>query len=123
MKKRINLSVILIMLITIVLPQNVIDDADIAGTIENACRLENDLDETQIGINVIDGIAVLTGTVNNLKVKEQAAEKARLVKGVRTLVNLIVVAPPVVLSDEGIKSRLTDTLATNPVTAPYDLNI
>ena len=105
------------------LPQEQLDDVAIADAIENECRFDHAININNIDVKVIDGIAELTGTVNNLKAKERATRIAELVKGVRSVSNRIQVSPSVVLSDAGIKDRVYQALLHDPATDSYEIGV
>lgn len=103
--------------------QEDLDDQDIADAVENEYRFDHAVNNNAVNVKVIDGVVELTGTVNNLKAKERALKIAKIVKGVRTVSNRIDVNPPVVLSDEGIRDRVTQALFKDPATDSYDVNV
>ncbi len=103
--------------------QQQLDDADIADAIENECRFDHAIDVNRIDVEVLNGIAELTGTVHNLKAKERATRIAELVKGVRAVSNRIEVDPPVVLSDAGIRDNIIQALLEDPATDSYEVGV
>jgi hypothetical protein len=72
MKTTVLLSVILMACTAVVFSQQELEDTDIADAIENKYRFDHAVDVNRIDVTVIDGIAELTGMVNNLKAKERA---------------------------------------------------
>lgn len=103
--------------------QQQLDDADIADAIENECRFDHAIDVNKIDVEVLNGIAELTGTVHNLKAKERATRIAELVKGVRAISNRIEVDPPVVISDAGIRDNIIQALLEDPATDSYQIGV
>jgi len=123
MKKMMLLTGMLFLGMTMALPQEQLDDADIADAIENECRFDHSINVNNIDVEVINGIAELTGTVNNLKSKERATRIAELVKGVRSVSNRIEVNPPKNLSDAEIKDRVFQALLQDPATDSYEIGV
>jgi len=107
----------------VAMPQEELDDMDIADAIENEYRFDHAVDVNRIDVNVVDGIVELKGTVNNLKARERATNIAELVKGVQAVSNRIDVDPPIVLSDEGIQERVEQALLTDPATDSYEVSV
>jgi osmotically-inducible protein OsmY len=100
-----------------------LDDADIADAIENECKFDHAVDINKIDVEVINGVAELTGTVYNLKAKERATRIAEMVKGVRAVSNRIEVNPPLVLSDAGIRDNVIQALLEDPATDSYEIGV
>jgi osmotically-inducible protein OsmY len=100
-----------------------LDDADIADAIENECRFDHAIDVNKIDVEVLNGIAELTGTVHNLKAKERATRIAELVKGVRAVSNRIEVDPPIIISDAGIRDNILQALLEDPATDSYEIGV
>jgi len=113
----------LVACISIAVAQTELDDIDVADAIEDEYRFDHAIDVNQIEVSVIDGIAELTGTVDNIKAKERATKVAELVKGVRAVSNRIQVDPPVVLSDEGIRDKVEQALLSDPATDSYEVDV
>lgn len=103
--------------------QDELDGKEMADAIENEYIFDHAIDVNKIDVSVRDGIVELTGTVNNIKAKERAERIAELVKGVRAVSNRIEVSPPVVLSDDGIKSKVENALLMDPATDSYEVDV
>jgi len=69
-------------------------DADIAQSIRQALKLDNDVPEAEIRVDVSHGLATLEGIVETDLQKDAAAADARRVKGVRDVVNRIGLRAP-----------------------------
>lgn len=123
MKKLILIAGILLASAAVVFSQEPLDDKDIADAIENEYLFDHAIDVNQVDVQVVDGIAELTGTVDNIKAKERAGNIAGLVKGVRTVSNRIDVEPSVLLSDEGIQEKIEYALLMDPATESYEVNV
>jgi osmotically-inducible protein OsmY len=108
---------------SLVFSQEYLKDTEIADAIEDEYRFDHAVNVNHVNVNVSDGIVQLTGIVNNLKAKERAGKIAEIVKGVRAVSNRIEVVPPVVLSDEGIRDRVIETLSKDPATDSYQVSV
>jgi osmotically-inducible protein OsmY len=64
-------------------------DSDIARNIRQALKLDNDVPDEHIRVEVSHGLATLEGTVETDLQKEAAEADARRVKGVRDVMNRI----------------------------------
>ncbi|MGW8314177.1 MAG: BON domain-containing protein [Bacteroidales bacterium] len=123
MKRLVIITGLMFLGLVTAIPQQKLDDADIADAIENECRFDHAIDVNKIDVEVLKGIAELTGTVHNLKAKERATRIAELVKGVRAVSNRIEVDPPVVLSDAGIRDHIVQALLDDPATDSYEIGV
>ncbi|HYA18873.1 MAG TPA: BON domain-containing protein [Bryobacteraceae bacterium] len=65
-------------------------DDEIALNIREALRLDNDVPDGLIDVQVQDGIATLEGTVESELQKEIAEADTKKIKGVREVINRIV---------------------------------
>ncbi|GJL68231.1 MAG: hypothetical protein NPIRA06_08660 [Nitrospirales bacterium] len=78
--------------------------------------------------NLIDvvsekGIVTLLGEVDNILAKERAAALAGTIKGVRSVMNQLLVNPPSSLEDQDIEDHVKSALLENPATELYDMNV
>jgi osmotically-inducible protein OsmY len=64
-------------------------DDDIAQDIRQALKLDNDVPDERISVQVHNGVATLEGNVDSSLQKEAAAADAKKVRGVRTVMNQI----------------------------------
>jgi len=71
-----------------------ITDTDIKRDVEAALRWNPDIDATDIGVAVKDGVVALTGFVRSYGQKYEAEREAKKVRGVRGLANDIEVKLP-----------------------------
>lgn len=96
-------------------------DARIAVAIEKSL-LVDDLVSAQLKVHVQEGVATLSGTVDNLLAKGQAERIAESMRGVRAVVNTIqVTSPP--REDMDIKRDIERALHSNPATARYRIKV
>lgn len=122
MKKLITVIVIL-MSSSLAFSQQQLNDTEIADAIESEYLFDHAIDVNKIDVNVIDGIAEITGKVENLKAKERATKIAQIVKGVRSVSNRIKVKPSEYLSDRGIEEKAELAVLMDPATDSYELDI
>ncbi|MCA9558570.1 MAG: BON domain-containing protein [Myxococcales bacterium] len=96
------------------------------GAITRALSAELFLDEgvrsQKIDVKVDHGIATLTGTVDNVLAKDRAVERARSLRGVRSVVDRIAVVP-VARSDARIRQDIESALVADPAADAYDLRV
>ena len=69
-------------------------DANIARNIRQALKLDNDVPDEQISVDVSHGLATLGGIVETDLQKDAAEADARQVKGVRDVMNRIGLQAP-----------------------------
>jgi len=81
------------------------------------------VDVNRIDVEVVDGIAQLTGQVDKLLAKERASRIAGRVKGVRSVSNRIDVTPPPGLSDEQIQKDIADAIRSDPAADVYEVDV
>lgn len=101
----------------------VLNDNNIRASIEDEFLFDRAVPLNDIDVTVTDGIASLTGRVDNLLAKERATKVARTVKGVRSVVNRITVEPRVPRSDQAIRRDVLDALITDPATDSYEIGV
>jgi len=100
-----------------------IADISITDAVENELFMDPAVPSYQIDVSTAEGIVTLSGSVDSLLAKERAARIARIVKGVRAVVNEIKVEPPVLRSDWQIREDVGDALLTDPATDSYQVDI
>jgi osmotically-inducible protein OsmY len=64
-------------------------DEEVALSIRQALRMDNDVPDEKIKVQVHDAVATLEGSVDNDLQKETAEADARRIRGVRAVVNRI----------------------------------
>jgi len=103
--------------------QERLENIRIEDAIGDEYRFDHAIDVNRINVNVVDGIAELTGSVSNLKAKERATKIARLVKGVRSVSNRIDVNSPANLSDNSIEASIIQALLQDPATDSFEIGV
>lgn len=90
-------------------------DADIKKDILAELKWDPEIDETDIGVTVKDGSAVLMGTVSSYFQKTAANLAAKRIRGVRSIADEIEVKLPYQMegSDEDISQRISDLFEWN----------
>lgn len=88
-------------------------------------RLAGDefVQENLIDVVSEEGIVTLLGEVDNILAKERAAALAGTIKGVRSVMNQLLVNPPNSLEDQDIEDHVKTALLENPATELYDMNV
>jgi osmotically-inducible protein OsmY len=84
-------------------------DDDIAGAVQRTIAEDVPLRGQTVQVRVTDGIANLSGNVTTLVAKERASAVAGTIRGVRSVVNAVVVDPPA-RTDEQLKADVTHAL-------------
>lgn len=98
-------------------------DMDIQDAVEDQIIQDAYVYLVNIDVAVNDGIVKLTGKVDNLLMKDRIEKIAEMVKGVRAVVNQLVVQPFVVRTDSEIKDDVKNALLLDPATEAYDLTV
>jgi osmotically-inducible protein OsmY len=82
--------------------------------VESELFMDKTVPSNRIDVITIDGIVSLTGSVDNILAKERAVRIARIVKGVRAVVNETKIDPPVLRTDWEIREDVVDALLFDP---------
>lgn len=96
------------------------NDQEIIFAIETELLVDEQVSAHLIDVNCIDGIATLSGRVNNILSKERAERLTGTVKGVRSVVNQIEVRP-VEKTDPELKQDIQRSLLQDPATDSYEI--
>jgi osmotically-inducible protein OsmY len=99
-----------------------ISDRAITDALETHLLLEESVPTHKIDITTIDGVVTLSGEVDNLVAKQRATEVATTLRGVRAVINNIVVDPRPRL-DQQIKQDVNRALLEDPAVEVADLKI
>lgn len=98
-----------------------ITDQGIADAIDTEFIFDRSVPANDIDVSVVDGIASLSGTVNNILAKDRATRIAEMVKGVRSVTNRIQVTPSPMRKDGDIQSDVETALLMDPATDSYEI--
>lgn len=101
--------------------QNIITDQTVGDAVEDELIADQAVTGNRIDVETREGIVTLRGTVNNILAKERAADLARTVKGVRSVINRIEVDPPETRDPIQIENDITTALALDPATEAFEI--
>jgi osmotically-inducible protein OsmY len=97
-----------------------LSDDEIAQAIETELAIDPAVAAHNIDVLVTAGIANLSGKVDNILAKERAVEVSRSVKGVRGVVDRIIVRP-IPRPDDEILNAIENALLLNPATDSFEV--
>lgn len=98
-------------------------DADTKRAIESALLTNPRVKSFNVVTTVDDGVATLTGTVDNLLARRAAEEEAEDTLGVWRVKNYLRVRPPVTRSDADIANDIRESLRRDPYVDRYDITV
>ena len=99
-------------------------DRDIAEAVEREMATDPMVPAVRIDAAAADGVVALTGEVDSLLAKERAGKIAGTVRGVRSVVNkILVVVPDSPKSDLEIREDVEDALELNAATDTYEIDV
>jgi len=98
-------------------------DRSITDAVEDELLMDTVVPSHRIDVTTTDGIVTLSGSVDNILDKERAARIARIVRGVRAVVNQIRVDPSLLRTDWQIREDVEDALRTDPATDSYEIDV
>jgi osmotically-inducible protein OsmY len=104
-------------------PAGTLTSRSISDAVEDTYRLDPAVPFDRIDVTTEDGIVTLIGTVSNILAKDRAAQLAESVRGVRAVVNQIVVEPLAHRSDAAIRADIRIALAEDPATESYEVDV
>lgn len=104
-------------------PEPQLNDTALTQAIKRKILLDHAADMSNIQVNVVNGIAELTGQVNNLVAKERAMRIAETVKGVRGVNNQIEVVVLAQRSDDEIRRDVENALRWDPATGSLAVKV
>lgn len=99
------------------------NDAAIRNALETELTLESSVDENELDVSVVDGVATLVGTVGSVLAERRAVRVARSVRGVRSVVERVEVAPTVTKSASELVRDVRDALFWDQATDAYELEV
>jgi osmotically-inducible protein OsmY len=100
-----------------------VTDSDISSHIDQALLFDPAVPFDRIDVRTEDGVAILTGTVDNLLVRDRATRIAETVVGVRAVVNRIDVVPKTMYSGPKLEQRVNEALLYDPVAESYEVDV
>ena len=107
-----------------ILPKNLkVTDSTISDAIEERLIQDDHVPEHFIDVHVTEGIVTFTGEVDHILARDRVAALAETIRGVRSVINRLVVSPSSSISDRALGSEIAQALLEDPVTELYDLNL
>jgi osmotically-inducible protein OsmY len=100
-----------------------LSDISISDAVEDQLLMDNAVSSHLINVTTLDGIVTLSGSVDNILSKERSARIAKIVKGVRAVVNRISVNPPILRTDGLIREDVEEGLLADPATDSYEVAV
>lgn len=98
----------------------VYDDDEIYSAIENALWDDQAVIDQDITVMVNDGVVTLKGVVENLRQTPRVLKIVRNIKGVRSVIDRMVV-DPVNVPDEVLQQDIAEALMFDPATNPFEI--
>jgi osmotically-inducible protein OsmY len=106
------------------MPQSqALTDPKIAHAVENEIRADGVVPIDPIDIYVHEGVVTFKGTVSHLLAKERATRLAETVKGVRAVVNELMVVPRQSDTDNAVEQRVIEELKSDSLIDPKNLKV
>jgi len=99
-----------------------VTDKNITRAIEDEYMFDHAVEFNEIDVTTLDGVVTLNGTVDTLLNKKRAANIARTVKGVRSVVNNLKVSYPKTRTNSQTQSDVETALLTDPATDSYEVS-
>lgn len=103
--------------------QGDLPDEEITDAVEDQLRHDPAVSPATLDLSTTDGIVTLGGSTDNLLAKERAGKVAETVRGVRSVINLIEVRPPLARTDGEIRRDVEDALRADPAAEPHGISV
>ena len=100
----------------------VVSDEDIALAVERQIARDAAVDRSSMDIFVTDGVVTLDGTTDTLAARQMAEDIAGIVRGVRSVVNRLRLAPTSKTADD-IQHDVETALRVDPVAESYEVDV
>jgi osmotically-inducible protein OsmY len=97
-------------------------DGKIGHAIETDLILDEEVSAHLIDVTVKEGIATLSGTVDNILARDRAVNIAGRIKGVRAVINRLDIRP-IVRPDDAIRADIETALALDPATDSMEIDV
>lgn len=101
---------------------NQLEDEEITAAVKGVLIDDPGVNAGKVDVDTANGVATLSGTVDNILAKDRSASLAQSVRGVRAVVNQIKVEAPL-RTDPVIRQDVTDALLRNPVTKAWEIGV
>lgn len=99
-----------------------IEDKDVTVAVERSLQADPVVSHHDIDVVTEDGLVTLSGSVNHLLAKERAAQIARSIKGVRSVLDTLTVQTEP-LSDRETEKKIVMILETDPLTEDAKIDV
>jgi len=99
-----------------------ITDKGITSAVEGGLTFEKGVFPNDVDVSTSQGITTLSGSVDNLLAKDRAVKIAESIRGVRGVVDRIIVTP-VSRPDEDIRKDILTALLQDPATEAYQVAV
>ncbi len=100
-----------------------LSDQAIADAVDDEFYFDAAVRPDLIDVTSREGVITLNGVTDNILAKERAAQLARTVKGVRSVVNNIKVRPPIVKSAAALTADVRTALTNDPAADAYEITV
>lgn len=117
------ISILLLWAPMVAAAQGHLPDEEVTDAVEDQLRHDPAVSPATLDLSTTDGIVTLRGTTDNLLAKERAGRVAETVRGVRSVINLIEVRPPLARTDGEIRRDVEDALRADPATEPHGISV
>lgn len=98
-------------------------DTEIRHAVNDEMLTDPAVNSLQVDVAAVEGVVTLSGKVSNLLARERAAKIAMTVRGVRSVINRIVVEPATRPSDADLMADVTDALLKDPATESFEIGV
>jgi osmotically-inducible protein OsmY len=99
-----------------------LSDEDIILAVENELLFDEGVSSHLIDVETSNGIVTLSGSVDNILAKERALHITESVRGVRAVVNRMIVNP-ISRTDEQIRMDVENALLFDSATESYEIDV
>lgn len=100
-----------------------LSDGEIRKAVSDALLIDPRVSSFTVTPEVFDGVAILRGTVDNLKARRAAGRTTANTVGVSRVVNRIKVRPLKVYIDAKLKTRIENALVKDPIVESYEISV
>lgn len=100
-----------------------IDDIDIEDAVLDELFHDQVVMAHWIDVSSQEGVITLTGRVDSLFAKERSTLIAGTIKGVRGVINMLEILPPLAVSDKGLAADVKAALLSDPATDLFEIEV
>jgi osmotically-inducible protein OsmY len=103
--------------------QGELPDNSVTRAVEEVLYRDTAVPLDELDVQTLRGIVQMSGTVTNLRAKQRAEALAETVRGVRGVVNRIVVDPAVPMPARDLARDVDDALFADPATESFEIDV